>query len=164
MIGTNFPLFNLLRQKPITVFLNDFFSLLSLFIFLFLYAANSRRRRNLILRNFYGINNKQKFQKKTTQQDFIDFYFWNLRSPLGGDGVLCWSDIIIPVKFWRKISSPQHVRRLHIKLQPNPTVRLSIMTVAVKLNGCAFYIRIQIRLFFYCPDHIIPSLFKMICP
>jgi len=38
------------------------------------------------------------------------------------------------------------------------------MTVAVKLDNCAFYVKIRIRLFFYCPDCIIPSLFKMIRP
>jgi hypothetical protein len=53
--------------------------------------------------------------------------------------------------------------RLHIKFQLDLTIGLRIMIVVVKLDSCVFYVRIRIRIlnanpFFYCPDHIIPSL------
>jgi hypothetical protein len=53
----------------------------------------------------------------------------------------------------------KHVRRLHIKFQLNPTIGLRIMIVVVKLDRCAFYVRIWIWLFFSCPDRINYKLF-----
>jgi hypothetical protein len=50
-----------------------------------------------------------------------------------------WSEIVTQGK---------HVRRLHVNFQPNPTLWLEIMIVAVKLDSCAIYIRIRIWFFF----------------
>jgi len=83
LICSNFPLFSSLRQKQLNVSLIDFFLFLFFsfsyatdifwtvtkwnnYFFVFWYATKSRRRRNLIPRNFCGINKKQKFQKDIT--------------------------------------------------------------------------------------------------
>ena len=52
----------------------------------------------------------------------------------------------------------QHVRRLHVNCQTNPMVGLRIITIIVKLDSCAFYIRIWIWLFFHCLDCIIHGI------
>jgi hypothetical protein len=56
----------------------------------------------------------------------------------------------IDLKFKTKVG--KHVRRLYVKFQLDPTVRLRIMIVAVKLDRCTFYVKIRI---WPCLDHII---------
>jgi len=68
----------------------------------------------------------------------------------------------IDLKVYSKVG--KHVRRLHINFQPDPTVGLRIITIVVKLDSYAFYVRIRIWLFFYYPDCIIPCLLNMIHP
>ena len=50
------------------------------------------------------------------------------------------SQTLIELKFYPKIG--KHVKRLHVKVQLNPTVGLGIMIVSMKLDSCVFYIRI----------------------
>jgi hypothetical protein len=52
------------------------------------------------------------------------------------------SETPIDLKFEPKVGN--HVRGLHVNLQPDPTGGLEIMIVAVKLDSCTFYIKIQI--------------------